>query len=184
MRTVLEMVLGPPGGVGPAMMAEKLKIVYERSINPEEDDNCALDPNERSYFVGQGDSAQIILCDRAFKGPRLNLDQTDCNLTGPSASADSMEVIGSLILHEILHWRPLIDQKIGFHVGDWDPDEIEDDDHIPPDGYDAYNAWQLNTRGKPSEQNADNYAMFAAESFYAVHCSRSGFSDPQPNPAA
>ena len=169
MRTILETVLGPPGSVGPTMMAEMLKVVYGRCLNPAGDDNCALDPNERSYFVGQGDSTQITLCDRAIKRPRLSLGQTNCKLIGSSASADTMEVIGSLILHEILHWGPLTDQKIGFHV-DWDPDEVEDEDHIPPDGCDAYNAWQLNVRGKSSEQNADSYAMFAAESWYAVRC--------------
>ena len=58
-------------------------------------------------------------------------------------------------------------------------DDVGADDHISPDRYDAYNAWQLNIRGKPSERNADNYAMFAAESWYAVRCSFTGFLNPK-----
>ena len=49
-RTVLEAILGLPGGIGPTVMAEILKVVYERSINPDDDDNCALHPDEGSYF--------------------------------------------------------------------------------------------------------------------------------------
>ena len=94
-RTVLKAVLGPSGGIGPAGMAEKLKVVYHRSINPDDDDNCALDPDERSYLAGHGDCAQIVICDRAFKRPRLSLEQTDCDLIGAVASAVTMEVIGA-----------------------------------------------------------------------------------------
>ena len=162
-------------------MREKLTIAYGRSTWNGEADYCAMDAREMLWIVQDANSAQIIICERAFVPPRLSLDQIPCNLIGNRASTTTMEVIGSHIFHELVHWKALIDIKLGFHIGDWDPGGDEGGDDQLQDSYDPYNAWQLNVRGKSPALNAENCLWYATESYWAVRCSRlTSFDDPLP----
>lgn len=135
-------------------------------------------------FLSQalGDWAWISLCEGVWQYPSLEqiYDPVDARKGKPGWGCDGlgdhdselMTSIGSLLLHEFMHWTGLLENvpnfddlieegEIGFpQIGDFPgPD--------PPDGYGPLHAKQLK-----SVENADNYRCYAESKYWQYRCGR------------
>lgn len=76
--------------------------------------------------------AWIVLCERTFQEWRPNLDEVRCEDLDDVASLKMMTP-GSVILHELMHWRRLTRNSVARDIEDWN---WQGDPHAdPPSGY-------------------------------------------------
>ena len=83
-------------------------------------------------FVTDERRAWMVLCERTFQEWRRGLDEVRCEDLDDVAS-DKMMTPGSVILHELLHWRRFTSNYMARKIGDWN--EWGDPDADPPSGY-------------------------------------------------
>ena len=127
----------------------------------------------------------MVLCDHFFAQKSIN-DLNDRNLDFCNKYYDKqhettqqMDMRGATLIHEYTHYPPLTANFLG------PTDRVTDYEN----GYGVYNAQLLKSQdGWKAMTNADNYANFAMEFYWARNCGK-GFAPrsllrprPPPNP--
>jgi hypothetical protein len=158
-------------------------------------EDCSAVPDLIGYLVTDGevatlgkDEAVCVLCPRAFLYP--NLREVSCADLDTVVSP-KMDVTGGTLLHEMFHWNYLITPfSEGEELVDWEPDPP--DWPAPPDGYNPYNAMQINRLSTEPEKlgsvqpnpvrNPDNYVWFALEAWWRKMCPHGVFGEALPLP--
>ena len=188
-------------GYGPDEVTQPdwpLSILYgsQRSIW-DRVDNCVTKPDFTCWFSNWGryptGGPYMVLCPQLFPRFPRPLFDWDCDHV-PEAATGEILTVGTLMLHEITHWNiltlkaapeiPLRVVDYGYELGG----VRASNDGMPPDGYGPYNAMMLNrNRGrgqgasKQPYQNADNFMLFALESYFLDKCKREFKDPPDPN---
>lgn len=166
-------------------------IHYDVTTDPRPvpSEDCSADTTLMGYLLtGEddprlGNQAVCVLCPRAFT--YHNLRDIPCSDLDAVVSR-KMDVIGSTILHEVLHWEYLITPfSEGEPLVDW---ELNPPNWpAPPDGYDPYNAMQINRLSTEPEKpgstspnpvrNPDNYVWLVLEAWWRRVCPHIDFSE-------
>jgi hypothetical protein len=124
---------------------------------------CAL-TGDQGWSAAQTDiddiTHNIIICPRILN-TLTKLNSFDCNsLTGHYVTG-AHRVRGQTMFHELIHWNFIGKAVVGQPIPNFTlpPDSGE----LPLNGYDPYNAMQVNKLHRRGHLNADSYSWYAME---------------------
>ncbi len=129
-------------------------------------------PGGYGYTIwDESDSRKVytVMCPLAFHLYQASLGSLTCNDLRDKAGKYMM-CPGSMLLHELMHWKRLTMAHAGIEIDDWN--RLKDSDVNPPDGYGPRNAETLQRLGKDPVLNADSYTWFALEAYWSEKCGR------------
>ena len=166
-------------GQGPDAMQYDLNVRWRYGSGQKPGQGCDSDPNMSSFLMQayiENDEAwyaDLVICEVATEPPvpqsLARVIGSNCESLKDRATLD-MEVPGAAILHELLHWNEVTQQRGLEHIGDWN-DKEKDPNANPQAGYGAFDAKEVN-RLNPGKGhlNADNFVYFSLESYYIAKC--------------
>ena len=147
-----------------------------------------------AYTIQFGDLERrslLSICDFGFRLPSLN-QILDPAKAGPGCAGlgdhDSgrMTSLGSEILHEVIHWRYLLQDVADFDDVLMEYDDTDEGENIiidfdggessfmsPSDGYEPVHAHKLVGHGEgDAVNNADNYRWYAQSKYWSFMCGK------------
>jgi hypothetical protein len=195
---ILSYIIGPEG-LGPYEVEYDpdwpLRILYGDRPQGGFPDNECDDGKTTSIFSNvppDRQGALLVICPYLFTFARPCLDR-DCDSL-PAVLEETLQTIGSAILHELLHWDLIIQRSTRNKLPSiLDYPEDEDgkphtdpaNSGYPPDGYGSFNAYWLNRFRVPQFghfktplRNADSFTLLALEAYYHFKCPGHVWSDP------
>jgi hypothetical protein len=130
----------------------------------------------------------MVICPNAFQDYDRSLIDIKCEDL-PQAADLTIQTLGSVMLHEFTHWHVLA-AKVGLYsIADYGYNGFQKMQVVgqPEHGYGPLNSQLVKRNGKVPFLNADNYAWFATEAYFARRCPGHTFVDatvPGPNDPA
>jgi hypothetical protein len=188
-RGVLENIVGN-GRIGPPEALQEnwgltIKFDWFAIASPEDEPICintrvAACLNVDLDGNGNPTGAAIYICPFAIKFVAKPLRQHTCDELSDDMD-DSLDTLGSVLLHEFTHWDVLTHNLDITRVGDYGSWRDREGKLLPvmgfpPTEYGAWYAQELNRAydpsilGKRGSENAANYAYFCLEAYWEQAC--------------